>query len=255
MINYEIKTIAFASSYLKTTTEVIIALPSGFKITQAYDVYLVFDGKDLLLNHSANILANNNCVFIGLSSTNNMTRFNDLSTYTNYNVAKVMLKYFPQLKNSDHLGGNGLNYFHFISQELLVWFKNDYHLQIKTLNALGCSMGAYFCLQMLYLGDLTFTKMVLLSPAIWFNKQIFHDLTNKLLNNNHQLTIQLWVGKKEPKFFEGQILTNYLDHTLTLQTILTAKNYHLNLTIDDNGGHGFKWWIKFINENSLIFTI
>ena len=79
MNNYHINLNKINSKFLNSSKEIIVALPSTFHQNFDYEVYLVFDGKDMLLNQENNILLGNksNCVFIGISSTNNMTRFND----------------------------------------------------------------------------------------------------------------------------------------------------------------------------------
>lgn len=255
MNNYHVNINDINSKFLTIKKDIIIALPNNFKQGSAYEVYLVFDGKDMLLNTNNILENNNNCIFIGISSTNNMTRFNDLTTYTNNDVKTLMTKYFPELINSNtsFLGGNAKNYLAFITNEVLPFAINNYQFKIKNLNAIGCSLAAYFCLQMLYISKLQFNKLLLFSPAIWFNPLIINDLTTKILNNNQPLTVELWVGKKEPKFFEGKLITNYEKNTIELQKILTSKKIISNLVIDENGGHGFKWWIKYINENALLF--
>lgn len=258
MNNYDVKINKIDSKFLNVNKDIIIALPTIFNQNIAYDVYLVFDGKDMLLNSNNNILFenNSNCIFIGLSSTNNMTRFNDLSTYTNDDVKILMVKHFPELSKSkiSFLGGNGNNYLAFITNEVIPFVANNFKVKIKNLSAIGCSLGAYFCLQMLYLSKLQFAKMLLFSPAIWFNQQIIEDLKTKVLNNGQPLKIELWVGKKEPKFFEGKLVTNYESNTIQLQNILHNRKIISNLVIDENGSHGFKWWIKYINENPFLFT-
>ena len=67
---------------------------------------------------------------------------------------------------------------------------------------------------MLYLSKLQFTKLLLFSPAIWFNLQIIEDLKNKVLNNNQPLTVWIMGRKKEPKFFDGKLITNYENNTI-----------------------------------------
>lgn len=123
MNNYDVKVDNIKSKFLNINKDIIIALPSIYDQNIAYEVYLVFDGKDMLLNSNSNILFenNSNCIFIGIGSTNNMTRFNDLATYTNDDVKILMTKYFPELKKSniDFLGGNGKNYLEFIINEHL----------------------------------------------------------------------------------------------------------------------------------------
>lgn len=256
MNNYHVKINNINSKFLNINKEIIIALPTTFKQSIDYEVYLVLDGKEMLLNSNNILENNNNCIFVGISSTNNMTRFNDLATYTNDDVKILMTKYFPKLSesNTSFLGGNAKNYLAFIINEVLPFVINNYHLKIKKLNAIGCSLGAYFCLQMLYLSKLQFNKLLLFSPAIWFNPLIINDLKSKVLNNNQPLKIELWVGKKEPKFFEGKLITNYEKNTIELQKILTNRKIISNLVIDENGSHGFKWWIKYINENPFLFT-
>lgn len=257
MDNYEVQVINYNSKILNMNKDIIIALPPNFQETKEYVTYLVFDGKNLLLNDH-NILTNNNsnCVYIGISSTNNMTRFNDLTMYTNSQVKTLMTKYFPILATSDinSLGGKGENYLRFIENEVLPFLTNKFKLKIVSLNTLGCSLGAYFSLQMLYYSSLVFKIMILLSPAIWFNEQIINDLMTKPLNKNQPLTIKLWVGKKEPKFFEGKIGANYESNTLRLKSLLLARNITTAITIDNNGSHGFKWWIDYLNDNPLIFV-
>ncbi|WP_338977372.1 hypothetical protein [Spiroplasma endosymbiont of Panzeria rudis] len=100
MNNYDVKVDNIKSKFLNINKDIIIALPSIYDQNIAYEVYLVFDGKDMLLNSNSNILFenNSNCIFIGIGSTNNMTRFNDLATYTNDDVKILMTKYFLELK-------------------------------------------------------------------------------------------------------------------------------------------------------------
>lgn len=257
MNNYQIQIISYNSKILNMNKDIIIALPHNFEETKSYITYLVFYGKELLLN-DYNILNNNNidCVYIGISSTNNMTRFNDLTTYNNSEIKTLMAKYFPILDSSNinSLGGDGLNYLAFIENEVLTLLTNKFKLKITSLNTIGCSLGAYFCLQMLYCSSLTFKTMILLSPAIWFNQQIINDLTIKTLNKKQPITIKLWVGKKEPKFFEGKIKTNYESNAIKLKELLLSRNISTTIMIDDNGSHGFKWWINYLNDNPLIFV-
>ncbi|WP_425380973.1 alpha/beta hydrolase-fold protein [Spiroplasma endosymbiont of Polydrusus pterygomalis] len=256
MNNYHVMINNINSKFLSIKKDIIIALPITFNRSINYEVYLVFDSKDMLLNSNNILENNNNCIFIGINSPNNMIRFNDLATYTNDDVKILMTKYFPELSksNTTFLGGNAKNYLAFITNEVLPFVINNYQLQIKNLNAIGCSLAAYFCLQMLYLSKLQFNKLLLFSPAIWFNPLIINDLTTKVLNNNQPLTVQLWVGKKEPKFFEGKVITNYEKNTIELQKILTNRKIISNLVIDENGAHGFKWWIKYINENPFLLS-
>lgn len=256
MNNYHVNIDYITSKFLNINKDIIVVLPTSFKRSIDYEVYLVFDGKDMLLSSNNILENNNNCIFIGISSTNNMTRFNDLTTYTNDDVKILMTKHFPELSKSNtrFLGGNAKNYLAFITNEVLPFIINNYKLQIKNLNAIGCSLGAYFCLQMLYLSKLQFNKLLLFSPAIWFNPLIINDLETKVLNHNQPLKVELWVGKKEPKFFEGKLITDYEKNTIELQKILTNRKIISNLVIDENGSHGFKWWIKYINENPFLFT-
>lgn len=81
MNNYQIQVISYTSKILNMNEDIIIALPHNFEETKGYITYLVFDSKELLLNDH-NILTNNNsnCVYIGITSTNNMTRFNEFNS-------------------------------------------------------------------------------------------------------------------------------------------------------------------------------
>ena len=100
MNNYNVKIDNINSKFLNISKDIIIVLPSIYDHNIAYEVYLVFDGKDMLINSNSNILFknNSNCIFIDISSTNNMTRFNNLATYTNDDVKILMIKYFSELK-------------------------------------------------------------------------------------------------------------------------------------------------------------
>lgn len=230
-----------------------LALPKTFNPRNKYHVYLVLDGQEMLADSKDNILTNNhaNNIYVGLNSTNNAVRFNNLATYHNPQVKELMTKHFPELKYNqpNYLGGQGQTTIDFINHDLLPWLRHEQQIQITDLNLIGCSMGAYFSLQMLYLSKLAFKKVTLFSPSIWFNEQILTDLQHHELNDKQDLTINLWVGRKEPKLFEKTITTNYLQDATKLQTILTTKNnIRLNFFVDDNGSHGFKWWINFFNQ-------
>lgn len=235
-----------------------LCLPKDFNSDWEYSLYLVFDGNELLTKENLNILNKNKSkkIFIGLNNDNNVIRFNNLSTYHNKTVKELMIKYFPELKliKNDYLGANGQQYLEFIKNDLLNWIINNKKIKISDLNLLGCSMGAYFSLQLLYLSNLTFKKVYLFSPSIWFNENILDDLKIKKINNNMELTINLWVGLKEPKFFEKKITTNYYQNTLVVKNILeTQPKIKVNFFIDENGGHGFKWWINFINNHQELW--
>ncbi|MGL5268540.1 MAG: alpha/beta hydrolase-fold protein [Spiroplasma sp.] len=231
-----------------------LALPKNFSSTQEYNLYLVFDGNSMLTNSNLNILNKNtsNIIFVGLNNPNDAIRFDNLATFCNTHVKNAMEKYFPELKNTkrNYLGGKGQEYLNFIKNKLLPWIINDKKIKIANLNLLGCSMGAYFSLQLLYLSNLTFKKVYLFSPSIWFNEKILNDLQTKKLNNEKALTVNLWVGLKEPKLFEKTIATNYYQEALGIKAIL--KNHQqikVNFFVDKTGSHGFKWWINFINNH------
>lgn len=246
-MNYNLETIKLNNQIIN------LAVPKNFNFAQVYSLYLVFDGSDLLSNPNLNILSiPNNKVFIGLNSTNNAIRFNNLSTFYNTDVKKALEKYFPELKNSqnNYLGGQGREYLNFIENDLLPWIVNSKKIKISDLNLLGCSMGAYFSLQLLYLSNLSFKKAYLFSPSIWFNKKILNDLQTKTLNKAKSLIVNLWVGLKEPKLFEKIIPTNYYQEARAVETILKShQKIKVNFFVDETGTHSFKSWINFINNH------
>lgn len=247
-MNYNLETITIKNQIIN------LALPKDFNVTEKYSLYLVFDGKELLTNKETNILNNNksNKIFIGLNSPNDASRFNDFATYKNKIIKSLMIRRFPELEmeTNDYLGGNGQEYLDFIINDLFDWIINVKKINIIDLNILGCSMGAYFSLQLLYLSNLTFKKAYLFSPSIWFNDAILDDLKNKKLNENNNLIVNLWVGLKEPKLFEKKIPINYYQDALNVKKILEVhEKIKVNFFVEEQGSHGFKWWIKFINEN------
>lgn len=253
-MHYHCKNITINSNYLNKAVNIIIALPPHYSAQQSYSTYLAFDGKDLINNPNQNILTNNNSnkIIIGISCDDNIERFNYWSTYHNQEIVAPMQKSYPDLVGSNnYLGGNGVNFINFISQELLPLIKDQESINIKDLNLLGCSMGAYFSLQMLYLSNLTFTKAILFSPSIWFNDEIINDLKTKPINNNQNLIVNLWVGLKEPKLFEKVIKIDYYQDSLQVKNALATKdNITVNFSVDNNGAHGFKWWIEYLNNHS-----
>lgn len=251
-MNYNVETLT-----LKQQT-INLALPKNFNFNQSYSVYLVFDGAQLLTNSNHNILSSNitNKIFVGLNSINDAIRFNNLTTYCNKTVKSLMTKYFPELKDNknDYLGGQGQGTIDFISNELLSWLTKEKNIQISDLNLLGCSMGAYFSLQMLYLSNLVFKNVCIFSPSIWFNDHILKDLKLKALNHTKPLNVNLWVGLKEPKLFEKTIPTNYYQDALNTQAnLLTHQQIKVNFFADATGAHGFKWWINFLNNHQEFY--
>lgn len=250
-MNYNIETLTFKNQVVN------LALPKNFSFAEKYSLYLVFDGNELLANQEHNILSNNssNKVFVGLNSSNDALRFNNLATYHNATVKTLMTKHFPELAVSEdnYLGGQGQVYLDFIETELIPFLTQIKKIQIADFNLLGCSMGAYFSLQMLYLSSLTFKKVYLFSPSIWFNETILNDLKTKILNHNSSLITNLWVGLKEPKLFEKTIKTDYYQDAINIKTILTTRNITTNFFVAETGSHGFKWWIDFINNHQEIW--
>lgn len=243
---------------LLNNQEINLALPKNFNATKTYNLYLVFDGRELLTNWQTNILTNNNTnnIYVGINNPNDVIRFNAFSTYQNQPVKQLMIRRFPELKaeKQSYLGGAGKKTINFIANQLLPWLSTQKNIQINDLNLLGCSMGAYFSLQLLYLSNLKFKKAYLFSPSIWFNQNILTDLKKAQLNQNTPLIINLWVGLKEPKLFEKSIATNYVADAKIVKEILEIdQKNQVNFIIEENGSHGFKWWINFINNHQELW--
>lgn len=249
-MNYNLETIT-----LKNQT-INLAMPKNFSASQKYRVYFVFDGQQLLANPETNILSNaNNIIFVGLNNLNDAARFNNLSTFVNHEVKPLMTKYFPELENNEnnYLGGQAQATIDFIEVDLLPWLQQEKKIEYHDLNLLGCSMGAYFSLQMLYLSKLIFKTVYLLSPSIWFNQDILEDLKTQTLNHQQKLNVNLWVGLKEAKLFEKVIATNYYQDALLVKEVLETQQLQVKFFVDANGSHGFKWWINFINHHPELY--
>lgn len=247
---YQIKTNKIFSKFLNQEITFLLVLPNDFNINNEYNIYFVFDGNSLLTGDNSILKKNyGNKIFIGIDFEDDVDRFNKLSLYQNTLIVDAMAQKFHYLtkNNVRVIGGNGVNFNNFLIEEIIKYLHLS-NIKIKDLNLIGCSMGAYFSLQMLFLNEyINFVNVYLFSPSIWFNEEIIKDLKENKLNNNLNFNVNLWVGLKEPKLFAKKIPINYYEDALKVKEVLEEKgNTKLNFVIDKNGSHGFKWWSHYI---------
>lgn len=227
----------FNSPYFNSPKKILLNLPENFKQNNEYDFYLLHDGQELFNFNNFQLIKHLNdkqVITIGICAEDEISRLNEYSSYTNDKIAPLFN--LPNLI----LGGLGRKYINFIDN-IIDKIQSEYHFKIKNFNIIGCSMGGFITLEMLNFSSRKINNLYIMSPAIWFNPQILSDLNNFNINK-----VYLWVGKKENRFFKYKIETNYESNLILLKAILLKNKVNLNVVIDNDGGHGWQWWVPYL---------
>lgn len=153
---------------------------------------------------------------------------------------------YPEPLETDEMTapGGGLDFYNFITKELLPQLENDIRIDTSQRTLLGHSFGAYFSLfallQQLNEGDLVFTNILAASPTLWYHdfylNQLPHKISGLVLKNrlhvlitagsleNSEWTLNpiqhLTASFKEKNianFFLNTVIFNFLDHMDTGQ--------------------------------------
>lgn len=237
----------FYNNYLKKNKTVLLSLPQDFIKNGKYDLYLLHDGKDLFNYNNSQLIKHlnqKNAVVIGIAAEDDIDRLNEYSSYQNQAVVEVLS--VALLKNNHlingKIGGLGTQYLQLVVN-IINQIKTDYSFTVNNFNVIGCSMSGYISLEMLNFNSIKINNLYVMSPAIWFNEAILNTLKVKNFTLNK---IYLWAGKKENRFFKNKIITNYEQNVLKLEKIFFEKKINLSVIIDDNGGHGWQWWVPYL---------
>lgn len=153
---------------------------------------------------------------------------------------------YPEPLETDEMTapGGGLDFYHFITKELLPQLETNFRVDTLQRSLLGHSFGAYFSLfallQQVNEGNIVFTNIMSASPTLWYHDFYLNLLPNKLnkLALKKPLTITMTAGSLEssewtlnpihdltnafkqeniPNLYLNAIIFNFLDHMDTGQ--------------------------------------
>ena len=146
-----------------------------------------------------------------------------------------LLEYSPYT-HEQYIGGSGTEYLQFIIETLKPAIDENFRtLPTREHTAIGgSSMGGLISLCAAHQHATVFSKFLVFSPSLWFNKQIFEDLAT-LKEQTQDFKIYLSVGGKEESFMK--------EDTETLHKQLSVyDNVDTELQVNLLGEHNEKLW-------------
>lgn len=126
-------------------------------------------------------------------------------SFETMNALRVRDYLYPKAIPSDEMKapGGGLNYYHFITRELLPKIDSSYRTENKKRTLLGHSFGGYFSLlalgQQLIEHHNYFDSFISASPSLWYNNNYLFQLPQQLkkMPLNDTLNVLLSAGALE----------------------------------------------------------
>ena len=110
---------------------------------------------------------------------------------------------FPKALPSDELesDGGGLNFYNYLTRELLPKVDGDYRTESANRTLLGHSFGGYFALYSLFHQATTnsneFRNFISASPSLWYNNFYLNQLPEQLAKAERPVGLFLSVGEME----------------------------------------------------------
>jgi predicted alpha/beta superfamily hydrolase len=110
---------------------------------------------------------------------------------------------FPKALPSDELesDGGGLNFYNYLTRELLPKVDGDYRAESANRTLLGHSFGGYFALYSLFHQATTnsneFRNFISASPSLWYNNFYLNQLPEQLAKAERPVGLFLSVGEME----------------------------------------------------------
>lgn len=166
---------------------------------------------------------------------------------------------YPEPLESDEITapGGGLNFYRFITEELLPDLETSLRVDTTKRTLMGHSFGGYFALyallQQVEKANIGFSNFIAASPTLWYNDFYLNQLPDKLALNNPQKTvnIMLTAGSQEniewtvnpihkltipfknkniPQLYLNAFIYNFLDHMDTGQLSFIKGLQHFYYT-------------------------
>src|SRR5688572_12146574 len=110
---------------------------------------------------------------------------------------------FPKALPSDELesDGGGLNFYNYLTRELIPKIDGDYRTESANRTLLGHSFGGYFALYSLFHQTTTnsneFRNFISASPSLWYNNFYLNPLPEQLAKAERPVGLFLSVGEME----------------------------------------------------------
>ena len=110
---------------------------------------------------------------------------------------------FPKALPSDELesDGGGLNFYNYLTRELIPKIDADYRTESANRTLLGHSFGGYFALYSLFHQTTTnsneFRNFISASPSLWYNNFYLNSLPEQLAKAERPVGLFLGVGEME----------------------------------------------------------
>ena len=121
---------------------------------------------------------------------------------------------FPKALPSDELesDGGGLNFYNYLTRELLPKIDEDYRTESTNRTLLGHSFGGYFTLYSLFHQTTSntneFQNFISASPSLWYNNFYLNQLPEQLAKSERQIGLFMSVGEMEDSTWSVKPLTD-----------------------------------------------
>lgn len=236
-----------------------ILLPKNYdETTKSYPVIYMHDGHNLFFKETATygntweipetmkyFYENNlfeGAVIVGIDCNHEGgERWNEYSPWKNGDIADLL----PSRMTKDIvLGGKGQKYAEFIINTLKPYIEKNYRVLKDRENTIiaGSSMGGFISLYIGIKYSNIFSKLGVLSPAFFFNKE---EMKNFVLNTEAlDLKIYMDIGTNETSDKENPNFPMiYLNQAKEINEILKNK-YNVKFQIFENAIHSEIEWAK-----------
>lgn len=243
--NYsEIETIDFYSEAVGDTFTVSVQLPKEYEARAEthYPITLVIDG-DFYFPTLAPLLRQYEITGLLPSMILVGIGYGDFQKMDSLRVRDFL---YPEPLESDEMvaPGGGLNFYRFITHELLPRLETTLRVDTAQRTLMGHSLGGYFSLfallQQIEEERVTFSNVIAASPTLWYHDFFLNQLPEKIassdpkamldivitagslensewtLNPIHKLTVS-FKNQNIPHLHVDAIIYNYLDHMDTGQ--------------------------------------
>ena len=122
---------------------------------------------------------------------------------------------FPKALPSDELesDGGGLNFYNYLTQELLPMIDGDYRTESTNRTLLGHSFGGYFTLYSLFHQTTSstneFRNFISASPSLWYNNFYLNLLPARLAKSERQVGLFISAGAMEDSTWSVKPLMDF----------------------------------------------
>ena len=214
------------SKKVQDSFSIYVRLPRHYNITRHYPVAYVLDANVYFpyLSDSLDRMKRDNVILVGIG-------YRDLAVL---NTLRDRDYTYPAALPSDSftISGGGLNFHHFLRDELVPFIDSAYRTDKLEQHLMGHSLGGYFVLfallQEIQAERLTFTHFVSASPSVEYHDMFLADQFGQLKTTQKSRPEELSIawGNEEEKDADGGALFSAAIKRLFQQ----ATNTHFGVT-------------------------